>query len=416
MPDIKLRDGSGVENTYEEVDTITLPLADGSGTWTFGLTDEDCNFTGAQINWLSIPLGILKQAKGRIYFGPCTNSFGWSGSYEGVTQQLCDVLDGAVLELESNTSNAFCSAGLFRGWNLKNLPNVRIIGNNGTATSGYGNFNLYSWFQDCKNLRSIPNLLSELTDYNGISWNECVSGSLNSLFQGCYSLREVPNWLYQLNRQNNNQSYLPYYYLFYNCYSLNKIENLPVFIWTRGPLTNSSSFSQMVYGCMHLKNFTFETNNGVPIVVQWKGQTIDLSTGVGYYDGSFDSVFTSYNSGLTKNDNVLLNITTIEDATNRYNQLKETDDWYSSSSSYVLYDGTKRYLSLLFSRYNHDSAVNTINSLPDTSAYLATAGGTNTIKFRNYSGALTDGGGINDLTAAEIQVATDKGWTVTIVN
>ena len=41
MPDIKLRDGSGVENTYQGVDTITLPLADGSGTWTFGLTDED---------------------------------------------------------------------------------------------------------------------------------------------------------------------------------------------------------------------------------------------------------------------------------------------------------------------------------------------------------------------------------------
>ena len=41
MPDIKLRDGSGVENTYQGVDTITLPLADGSGNWTFGLTDED---------------------------------------------------------------------------------------------------------------------------------------------------------------------------------------------------------------------------------------------------------------------------------------------------------------------------------------------------------------------------------------
>lgn len=44
MPDIKLRDGSGVENTYEGVDTITLPLADGSGTWTFGLSDEELTF------------------------------------------------------------------------------------------------------------------------------------------------------------------------------------------------------------------------------------------------------------------------------------------------------------------------------------------------------------------------------------
>ena len=36
MPDIKLRDGSGVEQTYTGVDTITVPLADGSGTWTYG--------------------------------------------------------------------------------------------------------------------------------------------------------------------------------------------------------------------------------------------------------------------------------------------------------------------------------------------------------------------------------------------
>ena len=68
-----------------------------------------------------------------------------------------------------------------------------------------------------------------------------------------------------------------------------------------------------------------------------------------------------------------------------------------------------------YSRYNHDSAVATINSLPDTSAYLATAGGTNTIKFKGASGSGTDGGAINTLTAEEIAVATAKGWTVTLV-
>ena len=69
----------------------------------------------------------------------------------------------------------------------------------------------------------------------------------------------------------------------------------------------------------------------------------------------------------------------------------------------------------LFSRYNHDSAVATINSLPDTSAYLATKGGTNTIKFYGVLGALTDGGAINTLTEQEIAVAAAKGWTVTFV-
>ena len=68
-----------------------------------------------------------------------------------------------------------------------------------------------------------------------------------------------------------------------------------------------------------------------------------------------------------------------------------------------------------YSRYNHNSAVRTINSLPDTSAYLATAGGTNTIKFEGQSGASTDGGAINTLTEEEIAVATAKGWSVALV-
>ena len=65
-----------------------------------------------------------------------------------------------------------------------------------------------------------------------------------------------------------------------------------------------------------------------------------------------------------------------------------------------------------YSRYNHDSAVRTINSLPDTSAYLASVGGTNTIKFKGASGTKTDGGAISNLTESEIAVATAKGWTV----
>jgi len=85
-----------------------------------------------------------------------------------------------------------------------------------------------------------------------------------------------------------------------------------------------------------------------------------------------------------------------------YEALKNQDEWYTSLPEY--------------SRYNHDSAVRTINSLPDTSAYLATAGGTNTIKFENATnkGSATDGGAIADLTAAEIAVATAKGWTVVL--
>ena len=85
-----------------------------------------------------------------------------------------------------------------------------------------------------------------------------------------------------------------------------------------------------------------------------------------------------------------------------YQLLKDNEDSWTTSSAY--------------SRYNHDSAVETINTLPDTSAYLAESGGTtNIIVFEGASGSATDGGAINTLTEAEIAVAAAKGWTVTLV-
>ena len=145
--------------------------------------------------------------------------------------------------------------------------------------------------------------------------------------------------------------------------------------------------------CYRVKRITFETNpDGSPIIAQWKGQTIDLVEGVGHTNGNASSVYI-YNSGITKDKEVK------DDAT--YQALKDDPDWFTNSDSYC--------------RYNHDSAVETINSLPDTSAYLATAGGTNTIKFKGSSGSSTDGGAISNLTAEEIAVATAKGWTVSLV-
>ena len=129
-------------------------------------------------------------------------------------------------------------------------------------------------------------------------------------------------------------------------------------------------------------------DNNLPYSCNWKSQVIDLSF-VGY-SSSYDYIL-NYNSGITQDKNVTNNTT--------YRALKNDPDWFTGSPYY--------------SRYNHDSAVRTINSLPDTSSYLATAGGTNTIKFSQLEGADTDGGAINTLTSSEIAVATAKGWTVT---
>ena len=66
---------------------------------------------------------------------------------------------------------------------------------------------------------------------------------------------------------------------------------------------------------------------------------------------------------------------------------------------------------MAYSRYNDNSAVNTLNSLPDCSSLSVS----NTIKFNGEAGSKTDGGAINTLTEEEIAVATAKGWTVSLV-
>jgi hypothetical protein len=153
-------------------------------------------------------------------------------------------------------------------------------------------------------------------------------------------------------------------------------------------------FSNFCTSTYRLKELTFDTNDGQPIVTKWKAQTIDLTGSVGTAPNTSSANYIlNYNSGITAAKCVADDVS--------YQALKNDPDWYAVDYAY--------------SRYNHDSAVNTINSLPDTSAYLASAGGTNTIKFKKVSGSRTDGGAIENLTAEEIAVAAAKGWTVTLV-
>lgn len=214
-------------------------------------------------------------------------------------------------------------------------------------------------------------------------------------FSLMYSLRAIPSWFYEqrLNPESTaypSYSYTLYYYLFNYCSSLGEMRDIPV--WVCASASTSNMFSSTFNNCSRAKSITFETNNdGSPIVAQWKSQVIDL-TSVGF--GSAGNI-TKYNSGLTNDTQVK------DDAT--YHALEDDPDWWTEDSRY--------------SRYNHASAVETINSLPDTSAYLASAGGTNTIRFKGSAGVYTDvytgGGAINALTEEEIAVAAAKGWTVT---
>ena len=256
--------------------------------------------------------------------------------------------------------------------------------------------NMNGIFNGCWNLREIPDDYFDTWDWGYMDRQTNSYGcNRSNTFQSCFSLRKFPMEFLAHANPVIYSGYITYVSLFYYCYALDEVLNLPI------PYTatyTSNLFSNTFANCFRLKNMTFEMNeDGTPKVMNWKSQTIDLSQNVGYLSSaSYKNYITGYNSGITEDKYVY------DDAT--YAALKDDPDWFTA------------YMSggALYCRYNHDSAVATINSLPDTSAYLASAGGTNTIKFKGYCGGKTDGGAISDLTEEEIAVAAAKGWTVTL--
>lgn len=295
--------------------------------------------------------------------------------------------------------------------NMKNLfsgcHNLKEIG---TLKNLYPE-DFSSVFSDCWHLRELP----QLENFNYSRIRTYKYGTIGYLFNNCYSLRKIPSELLKelYTPLATSPSYSLMYYGFNYCHVLDEINGIV-------PATNtmtSNMFNHTFSNCYRLKDVTFALQeDGTPYQVKWKSQTIDLSDGTGYCQKGYAldlnnweesrireaaKPITNYNSGITL-DKCIYNDET-------YALLKDDEDAFCLANTNV------SYTDYSYSRYNHDSAVNTINSLPDTSAYLATAGGTNTIKFRGRAGGKTDGGAINTLTAEEIAVATAKGWTVSFM-
>lgn len=236
-------------------------------------------------------------------------------------------------------------------------------------------------FYNCYNLRYLPEFIN--CDFTGCNRTETP-------FYNCYSLRSIPEDF--LKNFNSGGSTALYHYYGNMCYSCVALDELKCINPHPTKTYSSNIFADAFYHCYRLKDLTFDVQeDGTPYTCKWKGQVIDLSKYVGYvYNAKYLS---QYNSGITEDKEVY------DDAT--YQALKNDPDWFTND--------------VYYSRYNHDSAVNTINSLPDCSAYIGTSGTVNTIKFKGESGRYTDGGAINTLTEEEIAVATAKGWTVQIV-
>ena len=300
------------------------------------------------------------------------------------------LLTSIPFELNCNFSTFIKCPEVFSSCSsLTKAPRINVLNSDSVIRMPYL-YNIFSW---CYRLTDI--------DYDYFShwfseeqWEQINNGSsdhtVDNLFHSCYSLRKHPD----ISMLYSTDEYIGIYNRTFNsCYCLDQVLDMPV--WNAN-LTDNKFFDTCIWD-FRLKNLTFKTNiDGTPKTANWSNQTINLTSYIGYIDtNQFNNYIKNYGpaTGITEDKKVS------DDAT--YQALKDDPNWYA--------------LGINYSRYNHNSAVNTINSLPDTSAYLTANGGTNTIKFSGASGALTDGGAINTLTEEEIAVATAKGWTVSLV-
>ena len=244
-------------------------------------------------------------------------------------------------------------------------------------TSSAEIINWFHMFGNCASITNIPSAyLSSIMGYDS------NRNSTSGLFQNCLSLKEM------LDINICLLSY-DFSYMFENCCQLNKIVGLIM----PGTEFTSNIFTDMFKNCVMMSKLTFSGSGNY----QWKSQTIDFTT-CGY-DTTTNH---TYSTSMGGKEFTFDSAKQVTDAST-YNQLKDTADWWTADVAY--------------SKYDRQSAIATIKSLPDTKNYLSSNGGTNTIKFKKNAGsAKGDNYNMSKLSASEIAVATAKGWTVSLVN
>ena len=348
--------------------------------------------------------GVELPEEAYVITGNCSYKFaygGWNWFIDMFGDKITtkDIINCQYMFFSNKTLNSFpCEINIVSGSSqsfsqmfassyLRQLPLIKGVLT--TPTGNYYNNPSFMYFiYDCSYLREIP--YDYFDNFGGNEFwaaAQQYTGSRSNFISNCTSLRQLPDLSKVITMATGSSNF--YYNFGSSCYALDEAIDIPVSAAT----FTSNCFSNFMARTSRAKNICFKTNaDGSAKTADWKSQTIDLSFEVGYNE-SYSNYFYGFNSGITKDKLVSDEIT--------YQALKNDPDWCA--------------VKITYSRYNHDSAVATINSLPDTSAYLATAGGTNTIKFKGLSGRDTDGGAINTLTEEEIAVATAKGWTVTLV-
>ena len=345
-----------------------------------------------ELNAFIIPAGGLDE-ENLVITGDCKYRFsygGWDWFIEKYGRSMTTTKIDAMGHMFDSSNLSFIPFDLNGNFNMSTVEPSYLFANARNLTNvpkmSFKAQNMNYMFNGCYRLREIPEESYEGIDFSPMdNATSAYTSNCSNLLYGCFSLRTAPIGLLKHGCPTAAYSYSIYSALFQTCYALDEVVNLPV-IHTQATWT-SNVFGSTFKDCNRVKNIIFALQeDGSPYVCSgWKKQTIDLTSNVGWCV-NVDNII-EYNSGITLEKRV-------SDAAT-YQALKDDPDWFTTNVAY--------------SRYNHDSAVATINSLPDCSAV-----GGNIIKFKGAAGSATDGGAINTLTEEEIAVAAARGWTVTL--
>lgn len=289
-----------------------------------------------------------------------------------------------------------------------------------TGDLSYFDYNgrMDNWFKTYKNLLSFDDVTdarnmfygSTLTEIPTITFNGTADSSAIGMFMQCYNLTTFPT----LITKKSSKETLDCVNMFNSCKKLVELPNNTYFssVFATGAFAGTYSFMGMFQNCLALtklsdlsifdrkiraKQYSTDTNQGNYMNLFYNCQSLqELSN------------FPLRNSSDTYDVNMFS-----ETFYNTYSLKKLTfsaTGSFSWSNQVIDLSTTGYSNSVADSVYNHNSAVETLNSLPTVS------GSSNYIKFKKTAGSATSGGSINDLTAEEIAVATAKGWTVSLVD
>ena len=352
-------------DTYTPAEMATAISSIETGGGGGELTEEDLTFTGdlRYFNYYGRMSKLIKKYGSKMKFNSVNNL---SNAFQGNDPLNSDFSNWTIDLYKCNLEQCFASHG-----SITAFPKLQ-----GTVVS------LKNLFQFSDTLELIPDdLFPADTEFIYKEWGQ----NYNGIFHRCDNLKKLPLWFknmtFTVNKDYNYNTYSTVYAsTFYDCRNLKEL-TLPI-IPSPAKLRDNC-FNSTFQNVRSMRKFVFAPPPAGNEAVLWTHQTINLADNECGYNSSASGSKVIY-----------------DDET--YNLYKNDPD--------------ARVRTLEYSFYNHDSALETIRSLPYAQFVdIPQSQLQNVIKFYGKSGEKTDGGAINTLTTAEIAIATNKGWTVSFV-